>query len=264
MTRLVKRISTLKLCAIFINITLLISCENWNLTPLNASLTDGLIAYYPLNGNTLDESGNGLTGQLINGATYGADRRATSQSALFLDGIDDYFEIPDNGKLRPDSMSISLWLNVRKVSATSHIYDKSNFSDHQNQQYSAFIRPPKAPNTGTACCEIIVDVNNDGLCTVEQPIQNAVIHYAPTYEMNQWYHIVFVFAGQTDKLYINGVLKASQKELTTNAIDRCAGGNLRFGAQASYDANYLSGTIDEIRLYNRGLKEPEIKALYNR
>jgi hypothetical protein len=264
MRRLVKSVYTPKLYAIFLSITLFISCENWNLPTVRNSLTDGLVAYYPFNGNTLDESGNGLNGQPINGATYGTDRKEASQSALFLDGIDDYVEIPDNNKLRPDSISISLWIKARKVTETSHIYNKSNFSDHQNQQYSAFIRPPRPPNTGTACCEIIMDVNTDGLCTVEQPIQNPVIHYAPTYEMNQWYHLVTVFAGQTNKLYINGVLKMSQKEITTNPVDRCAGGNLRFGAQASYDANYFNGTMDEIRIYNRSLSETEINALYKR
>ncbi len=264
MIRMVEALKRLKLSVIFLSIALLIGCEKWNLTTLNGNLADGLIAYYPFNGNSLDASGNGLNGQLINGATFGADRQEIGQSALLLDGEDDYFEIPDNTLLRPDSLSISLWMKARKVTSTTHIYNKSVFSDHKNQQYSAFIRPPGLPNTNTACCEIFIDVNNDGLCSVEQPILNPAIYYASTYETNQWYHIVTVFAGQTNKLYINGVMKIAQKESTLNPIDKCAGGNLRFGAQANYDINCLNGTIDEIRIYNRGLSDVEIKALYKR
>lgn len=266
MGKLAVGIRWFKWCAIVWVLSLLIGCEKWNLPPGTDSITDGLIAYYPLSGNTLDLSGNNLNGQLINGATYGPDRKEIALSALQLDGIDDYFEIPDNAKLRPDSVSISLWLKAKGVITstgnTKHIYNKSNYLDHTNQQYSAYIGKPRPPNTATACCEFTVDVNNDGLCTVEQPIQNPLIYYAPAFELNQWYHFVSVFAGQTLKLYINGELKLVKKELTANPIDRCAGGNLRFGAQADYDANNFDGMMDEIRIYNRALTQAEINALY--
>lgn len=244
----------------------MLSCERWNLPPGTDSLTDGLIAYYPLSGNTLDLSSNRMNGQLINGATYGPDRKEAAQSALQLDGIDDYFEIPDNAKLRPDSISISLWLKATGVLTstgnTKHIYNKDNYPDHLNQQYSAFISKSRPPNTATPCCVLIVDVNTDGLCTVEQPVQSPLIYHAPAFELNQWYHFVSVFAGQTLKLYVNGELKMAQRELTSNPIDRCAGGNLRFGAQAEYDKNNFDGLMDEIRIYNRALTQAEINALY--
>lgn len=247
-----------------LSLTLLLSCEKWDLPVQHDSLLNGLVAYYPFNGSGLDASGNSLDGQLMNGATFGPDRRDANRSALLLDGVNDYFDIPDNGKLRPDSLSISLWLQASQLAGTSHIYNKSNYQSHENQQYSAFVRPPKSPNPPTPGYEFIVDVNNDGLCTVEQPVQNAVIHYEPAYETGRWYHFVSVFAGQTHRLYINGVLKKTQKEPVANPIDRCVGGNLRFGAQADYDPNNFNGQMDEIRIYNRGLTEVEIKRLYNR
>ncbi len=196
----------------FLGLALLLSCTKWDLPVQHDSLLDGLVAYYPLNGNGPDASGNNLSGQLINGATFGPDRRDANQSALLLDGVNDYFEIPDNVKLRPDSISISLWLLASQLGSTSHIYNKGNYQSHENQQYSAFVRPPKSPNPPTPGYEIIIDVNNDGLCTVEQPVQNAVIHYEPAYEVGRWYHFVSVFAGQTHRLYINGELRKMQKE----------------------------------------------------
>ncbi|MEZ0540208.1 LamG domain-containing protein [Fibrella arboris] len=266
MKRLTLNTRRLRLYVVLLSLAFASSCEKWDLPVGTDSLTNGLIAYYPLNGNTLDMSGNSLTGQLINGATYGPDRSGSAQAALQLDGADDYFEIPDNTKLRPDSISISVWLKADQVvditTTTRHIYNKDNFSDHINQQYSAFISKPKPPNTATACCEISVDVNNDGTCSREEPVKNRLIYYAPTFDLNQWYHFVSVFAGQTLKLYINGELKMAQRELTTNPIDRCSGGNLRFGAHTSDDENYFDGLMDEIRIYNRGLTQAEISALY--
>lgn len=245
---------------------LVVGCQSWNLPLIEGSLTEGLIASYSFNGNTLDASGNNLTGQLINGATYGLDRAGTAGSALQLDGINDYFEIPDDATLRPDSISISLWLQARQVvtatDGTRHIYNKDNYVTHENQQYSAFIGRPRSVTGGAPCCEIIVDVNNNDSCTVEQPIKNGMNYYVPTFELNRWYHLVTVYSGQTLRLYINGELKATQKERTLNPIDRCAGGNLRFGAQAAYDVNCFDGLMDEIRIYKRGLTQTEISALY--
>ncbi|WP_018619177.1 LamG domain-containing protein [Spirosoma luteum] len=248
----------------FLSLTLLLSCKKWDLPVQADSLLNGLIAYYPFNGSVFDASGNNLNGQLINGATFGPDRRDVNQAALLLDGVDDYFEIPDNVKLRPDSISISLWLQVSRLVSTSHIYNKSNYQSHENQQYSAFVRPPKTPNPPTPGYEFVIDINNDGLCTIEQPIQNAVVYYDPAYALSRWYHFVSVFVGQTHRLYINGELRKVQKEPSVNPIDRCAGGNLRFGAQADYDPNNFGGQMDEIRIYNRGLTEVEIRRLYNR
>lgn len=248
---------------------LLVSCQSCNLPLIEGSLTEGLIASYSFGGNTLDASRSNLNGQLINGATYGTNREGTAQSALQLDGINDYFEIPDDAKLRPDSISISLWLKARQVvtatDGTRHIYNKDNYVTHENQQYSAFMGRPRSSNVGsnTVCCEFFVDVNNDDKCTVEQPVQNELNYYVPTFVLNEWYHFVAVYSGQTLRLYINGKLKKSQRENTTNPIDRCAGGNLRFGAQEANDLNCFDGMMDEIRIYNRGLTQAEITALYN-
>lgn len=249
--------------------SLLVGCQSWDLPFINGSLTEGLIACYSFEGNTLDASGNHLTGQLINGATYGTNREGTARSALQLDGIDDYFEIPDDAILRPDSISISLWLKARQVVAgtngTRHIYNKDNYVTHENQQYSAFMGRPRSSNVGsnTVCCEFFVDVNNDDKCAVEQPVQNELNYYVPTFELNKWYHFVTVYSDQTLRLYINGDLKKVQREPTNKPIDPCAGGNLRFGAQAAYDVNCFDGLMDEIRIYKRGLTQAEITALYN-
>lgn len=236
---------------------LITGCEPWDLL----HLPSGLIAYYPFDGNNLDVSGNNLNGQAINGASkYGPDRHGVSGSALLLDGVDDYVEVADDNKLRPtDGLSISLWINADSIGSTSHLYNKANYVGNTNQQYSAFIRP-HTPLTKD-CCEIIVDVNQDGVCTAKS-LKEYINYYDPTYQLKRWYHIVTVFGNQSLKLYVDGELKQPVVPQPTNAIDPCVGGNLRFGAQRSGDENNFDGMMDDIRVYNRALTGYEVKALY--
>ena len=49
--------------------------------------TDGLIAYYPFDGNANDESGNGHHGT-VNGAVLSQDRSGTVNGAYYFDGDD--------------------------------------------------------------------------------------------------------------------------------------------------------------------------------
>ncbi len=59
----------------------------------SAFLKQGLVAYYPFNGNATDESGNGYEGTQKGGVTYVQDRFGKSSSACSFDGKDDYIHI---------------------------------------------------------------------------------------------------------------------------------------------------------------------------
>lgn len=272
MKRPILRNSAIRSGCWLVGLGLLLGCDAWDLRHLPAknqppvdttrTLTDGLVAYYSFSGTTLDVGGNNLNGLLVNGATYGADRNGAAQSALLLDGVDDYFEIPDNGKLRSAGISVSVWIRAKQVTSTSHIYNKSNWVGNTNQQYSAFIKPPKPLPATDPCCAIWADVNQDGSCVIEQPILQPVNYYDPAFVMDRWYHLVTVFSGKIGKIYVNGDLKRSETEQPAGPIDNCTGGNLRFGAQADFDVNYFNGSMDEIRIYNRPLTDAEVKALY--
>ena len=59
-----------------------------------ADLNDGLVAYYPFNGDANDESGNGNDGT-VNGATLTLDRNGVADSAFDFDG-DDFIKALDS------------------------------------------------------------------------------------------------------------------------------------------------------------------------
>jgi len=72
--------------------------------------TNGLVAYYPFNGNANDASGNGNNG-VVNGATLTSDRNGSVNSAYSFNGVSNYISVGDNATLNPNSISISGWIN---------------------------------------------------------------------------------------------------------------------------------------------------------
>ena len=61
---------------------------------LYQSEKDGLVAYYPFNGNASDESGNGYDGTEFGGVAPTTDRFGNADSAYSFDGVDDFVTIP--------------------------------------------------------------------------------------------------------------------------------------------------------------------------
>ena len=84
---------------------------------------DGLVGYWPFNGNANDESGNGNHGT-VNGATLTSDRNGTANSAYSFNGVSNYIEIPNNSKFRGlDNISIVAWINI------NHWFNQPGYGD---------------------------------------------------------------------------------------------------------------------------------------
>ena len=64
----------------FYFIGVLFFCVGCLQTVIAQNLNDGLLAYYPFNGNAKDETGNGYDGN-VTGATLDSDRFGTKKSA---------------------------------------------------------------------------------------------------------------------------------------------------------------------------------------
>lgn len=89
-----------------------------------SSIKEGLIAYYPFDGNAKDESGNNHNG-LVQGATLCADRYGRKNKAYEFNGINDFIDI-GNSLLNQNSsfFTIGLWF-------------KTNYSGHINTLLSS-------------------------------------------------------------------------------------------------------------------------------
>src|SRR5215212_9357905 len=72
---------------------------------------NGLVAWYPFNGNANDESGNGNNG-VVNGAALTSDRLGNLNAAYDFNGVNNYISVTGNSSLHniADSMSCSIWI----------------------------------------------------------------------------------------------------------------------------------------------------------
>ncbi len=94
-----------------------------------SNINDGLLGYYPFNGNAYDESGNGNNGN-VSDATLTEDRFGNPNSAYSFDGVDDYILIPNrkafNFLHNGNNFTISLWLKRSHLSEDSQRIILSN------------------------------------------------------------------------------------------------------------------------------------------
>ncbi len=74
-------------------------------------------------------------------------------------------------------------------------------------------------------------------------------------ELNKWHHVAGVYDGSEAIIYINGELD-SKKKFEGNLKHN--GENFWMGARKS-DGLVFNGLIDELRIYNRGLSQNEVK-----
>ncbi len=78
---------------------------------------DGLVGWWPFNGNANDESGNGNHGT-VNGATLTTDRYGKVNCAYSFDGDKDYIDIGNSNTLKrfKTNFTISAWIKPKKFS----------------------------------------------------------------------------------------------------------------------------------------------------
>jgi hypothetical protein len=209
-----------------------------------AGLNDGLVAYYPFNGNANDESGNGNHGT-VHGATLTEDRFGNSNAAYVFNGINDYISVDDGSQFNfPNSLSLSLWVNpgVSQSNNDVGLIDKSHSHNSNNGVVKSWVIEQAGNRTNTFSFAYSYD---------------NTAHYSDYanvwLEANVWSHIFVSKENGTVKYYKNGTLvsiyQSSILYIETN-------GNLPLiiGSVNNWD-RFFNGIIDDIRIYNRALPE---------
>jgi hypothetical protein len=93
---------------------------------------------------------------------------------------------------------------------------------------------------------------------------NPISITAPTsVPVNTWQHIAFVYDGATQFFYVNGILVASQA--STGAINNTTSFNsgLVIGARYDQSSQFMTGMINDIRIWNVARTQVEIQSAMN-
>jgi hypothetical protein len=202
----------------------------------NGFITNGLIGYFPFNGNANDQSGNANNGAVF-GATLTSNRFGVPETAYQFNGTDNY--IAANAPNLPtvaEPRTVSLWAKAQTLSnGVCLIF----WGTGQNREgFGIIINPPYTWQGQTwgggddVNSGVVVDTN--------------------------WHQIVVVYSGSVLSISIDGAQKGTLSEsINTPLSPLTIGGNTNANA-----LQFFSGAISDVRIYDRALSPQEVSALF--
>ena len=201
---------------------------------------DGLIGYWPFNGNANDESGNGKNGT-VNGATLTTDRNGVANSAYSFDGIKNYIQTELVNGFK-NQFTVQAWVKTLSSPEAGIVCSRSSKSQFNGLNYTPWHQAELYYGSKTESYGIGADPSG------KNSINNGI-----------WHHIVGVYYGNKGLIYIDGKLMDSLNYV----IDIVISDPFIFGSDPLIGYNrYFKGQIDDIAIYNRALTEQEIAGLY--
>jgi len=227
--------------------SLLFTAETMAQNVPNYVPTNGLVGWWPFNGNANDESGNGNNGT-VNGATLTVDRFGNANKAYNFDGVNDFIDYPSGANSSLNligDFSICFWMKTNQGVSNRTII---SFGDQLNN------------NSGGYTIGI-----NDGI--TQPPFGR--LGYATQGQWNSsniimnddiWHFVTITLQGSSIKLFIDNNLNSSNSNqfsvLSWN-------GNRRIGAGNYAQIGFYEDLLDDIGIWNRALTQQEITDLYN-
>lgn len=213
------------------------------------SILNGAAALYHFNGDINDSSGNGYNGTATN-APLSHSSGKFNQGASFGGSATSFIQLPTNGTTRPTGdFTISAWVKSSTTGATSWIYAPYNSIDSTQAGLGFGIT---SGNVLYLICGENVDYSN-----THYKIVNGLTNVVD----GKWHFVATTRTGGTLKLYVDGkddsgstVGSGTGLAYNTNAIPYIG---KRYSA-----AEYYTGFIDELAIWNKVLTLREIRNIY--
>jgi len=239
---------------------LVASNSNYNISafePYYDVSDESLIAYYPINGNSYDESGNGNGGNQNGGVDFAVqDRFSNGNSAATFDGIDDYIDTELIFQTEPnEGFSFAVWF-------------KSNDG-------SGIIMGSGSGSQNTNKTSRIISIQSDGYIYFGVRDKNSetnVAHVLTNEPFNDglWHNIVGIYDGaeQIISLFVDGELIGASAftgtfeenyNILLGAVDDSGGA----GNSPGTIVDFYNGILDDVRIYSRALDLLEVIELYH-
>lgn len=211
--------------------------------------TNGLVGYWPFNGNASDESSNSNNGT-VNGATLTSDRFGNSNCAYSFDGVDDVINVTGLNS-SSNTWTLSFWFNSENTSS----FEMQNVIGLGSSpasyggagvQINGGIAPGQCP---------IFNTNSNKISLLDASQTCGQTIFSNTYSNNSWYNIVIANENGDYKIYVNGILSSSGT-MNNISVDK-----LFFGNRDGISFQWFKGKLDDIRFYNVVLDSESIQNL---
>ena len=218
--------------------------------------TDGLVAYYPFNGNANDESGNGNHGT-VNGATLANDQNGNENKAYeFIVDQDaswgspqQEIEIGFNSSMNSNFLTLSAWVNPRVKP-----------SPYNDRSHSIFGRWDGG--VSNEIFRFVIGNDNALYFQINDGNNNVENYHGGNIPFDSWTHVAAVLNEKNIKLYVNGQMVSDQ--LFENNINTTGSSDLTIASMPMSNGTwyFFDGYLDEMGYWNRALTEQEIQKLY--
>lgn len=210
----------------------------------SSTLNDGLVAYYPFNGNADDESGNGNHGIIASSYVTFVPDGVSGGAAKFTKGSDSGITIPDSDSLDlgGKGITVAAWVSL-DACGDETILSKSDSNTNEPYVFWSCFR-------GSGMGAWFDGGSNGDLSNYQPPI-------------SRWTHLAMTYDGipqGTISFFVDGNLVMSMKSNANGIVSNTS--NMHIGASPCPCPEDFSGLMDEVRLYNRALSEAEIQELY--
>jgi hypothetical protein len=219
-------------------IKIIITYEYEETVPGPGPIVGGLVGHWKLDetsGNiAADSSGNGNNGTLYGNPTW-QPTGGKLNGALQFDGVNDYVDCNNASVLNiQDKITLTCWI---KVSAFTRSWE--TILSKGDDSY----RLCRSAGTGNSihfACTGTTLSGMDGRTNVTD---------------NNWHHIAGVYDGSEAALYIDGVLDTAIP--CTGQINSSTY-NLFIGDNSQMRGRYLTGLVDDVRIYSRALSVQDV------
>ena len=200
--------------------------------------SNGLVGWWPFNGNANDESGNGNNGT-VNGATLTNDRFGNVDASYSFNGSNVLIPLTQQ-IVSMSERTVSLWFYSAQAQSGGRIFEATNYfwgiSCYNSTMFDCWHQK-----------------SNQAYNIVGESFQSH----------NTWYNLVYVCdsTSQTKKIYFNGTLINTGLPVS-NPSNPITWQNhfLKIG-QGNANESFI-GSIDDIGIWNRALSQCEIQDLY--
>lgn len=214
--------------------------------------TNGLVGWWPFNGNAIDESLNFNNGT-INGATLVSDRFGNIDKAYnFTQG--NTINIPNSTSI--DNLSratVNIWFKTTTTTNASLFKKGNSLSTSSAEQISMQLNLPSGADGFSAKYNSNCIPGNGWVnCTNNTMSIND----------NNWHMMTAVIDSDSLRYFIDGIL-VTATAVPNLVMDVCNGGGIVLGKNWNADLDYYNGILDDVGLWNRPLTKQEIAGLYD-
>jgi len=210
---------------------------------------DGLVGFWTFDKTTI--AGKNVKDLLGNndGTINGAPQIVAGKigDALSFNGKDDFVEVEHDSSLDlKKAITIEFWFLLKGKSGDND-YPRpvsKGQSTSDNDGYGVWVKDISGPN----------DIGFRSVTLAPNDIRSQNV---PNYDDDAWHHVMLTYDGEKGKLFVDG------EKLVDIDVDGEISQNkepLHIGD--GRNERHFNGLIDEVRIYNRGLSEDEVKQNY--